>query len=441
MSMHDKLEACLKDWSDLSDDYHELERKHKEYREVLEKCHSLQKKCQSGVTHQKYRLNVIKKLMKEIDPSCNEEKGELDDLEKDIFRRECQLSQMNENLPRKSGRYLQVIMGNVDVSILDKNEKYQYKEQYESFKLIVNLIGGILATTNFFLNIRALDILFMFLIVWYYCTLTIRESILIVNGSRIKVRFFTVSQAIHTVFFSREFRDQHMLFNVYVAFLQYLQYVYQKGCLYRLRSLGERKEMDITIDGFHSWMWKGLGFLIPFLYIGYMTQLYNSYTLYQLSHHQEACWQVPVLSALFFLLGAGNIITTSMTLPAKFSDSKEKLKYKFVRLDKYFWNHRKRRVTVSQANPKFSQSVDRILRRDKSESFHLNPINGIPESQEGEETASQTSDELDLEVQEVMDTIKDGILEDEDDNEVTPAHQEQPINQSTDKPHPDKKYD
>ena len=49
--------------------------------------------------------------------------------------------------------------------------------------------GGILATTNYFLNYRVLDIIFMFLIVWYYCTLTIRESILIVNGSRIKVRF------------------------------------------------------------------------------------------------------------------------------------------------------------------------------------------------------------------------------------------------------------
>ena len=32
-------------------------------------------------------------------------------------------------------------MGNVDVSILDQAEKYKYKEQYESFKLIVNLIG------------------------------------------------------------------------------------------------------------------------------------------------------------------------------------------------------------------------------------------------------------------------------------------------------------
>ena len=53
------------------------------------------------------------------------------------------------------------------------------------------------------------------------------------------------------------FRPQLMWFNVYLAFLQYLQFTYQRGVLYRLRSLGERNDMDITIDGFHSWMWKG----------------------------------------------------------------------------------------------------------------------------------------------------------------------------------------
>ena len=119
--------------------------------------------------------------------------------------------------------------------------------------------GGILATTNYFLNYRVLDLVFMFLIVWYYCTLTIRESILIVNGSRIKGWWRThhfISCVVGGVLLVwpdgpayREFRDQHTLFNVYVAFIQYLQYVYQKGCLYRLRSLGERREMDITIDG------------------------------------------------------------------------------------------------------------------------------------------------------------------------------------------------
>ena len=68
-----------------------------------------------------------------------------------------------------------------------------------------------------------------------------------------KIKIFLKNMLIY--FF--HFRDQFMQFNVYLGFVQYLQFTYQKGCLYRLRSLGERNDMDITIDGFHSWMWKG----------------------------------------------------------------------------------------------------------------------------------------------------------------------------------------
>jgi len=443
--MHEKLEACLKDWSDLADEYQDLERKHKEYRQYLDKSIGCQKKCVSGVTHQKYRLNVIKKLMREIEPTCKEEEGELEDLRKDILRRQGQLNQMMETLPTKSGRYLQVIMGNVDVSILDKNEKYRYKEQYESFKLIVNLIGGILALTNFFLDSRTLDLIIFFLIVWYYCTLTIRESILIVNGSRIKgwwrAHHFVscVAGAILLIWPNgapyREFRDQNMLFNVYVAFLQYLQYVYQKGCLYRLRSLGERQDMDITIDGFHSWMWKGLGFLLPFLFIGYIMELYNAYTLYLLCSHSESTWQVPVLCGLFTLLGTGNIVTTIMTIPKKWMESKtSSLKYKFVRLDKYFWSHRRRRTTISQANPEFSEHVDRILLRASSKS-RVQSVDSVlrksvSESRkerdtiqklEEEEMNSYTSEDQDGEVVdcgEVMTTANINNIE--DDNNSSP---------------------
>ena len=31
--------------------------------------------------------------------------------------------------------------------------RYQYKEQYEQFKLIVNLLGGVLAIASYFFNI------------------------------------------------------------------------------------------------------------------------------------------------------------------------------------------------------------------------------------------------------------------------------------------------
>jgi len=409
--MQDKLEVCIKDWAELADEYKELELAHKDYRNALDKCLSLQKKCMSGVTHQKYRLGVINKLVGEVDTITKEEQGEVQDLNKDILRRTAQLEQMAESLPRKSGRYLRGIIGNVDCSILDKNEKYQYKESYEQFKLIVNLIGGILATTNYFLNYRVLDLVFMFLIVWYYCTLTIRESILIVNGSRIKGWWRThhfISCVVGGVLLVwpdgpayREFRDQHTLFNVYVAFIQYLQYVYQKGCLYRLRSLGERREMDITIDGFHSWMWKGLSFLLPFLYLGYLMQLYNAWTLYQLCFKFEVTWQVPALAMLFLTLGIGNILTTSMTIPLKLRDSKTgQLKYRFTRLDKYFWTHRKRRNSVSQKNPKFGEKVEAILKRSNSTLGRLSVSSKDSKAaniiEDIDETGSQTSEEQDL---------------------------------------------
>lgn len=413
--MQDQLEVCIKDWAELADEYRDLELKHKEYRETLDKCMALQKKCASGVTHQKYRLGVIKKLVKEVevDPANKQEAGEVDDLQKDLHRRSAQLEQMQEVLPRKSGRYLRGILGNVDCNILDKNEKYQYKEQYEQFKLIVNLIGTFLSIASYFVNMLALDKICMFLIVWYYCTLTIRESILIVNGSRIKGwwRFHhfisVVAGGIMLVWPGgpsyAAYRDQHVFFNVYVTLLQLLQYQYQKGCLYRLRSLGERNDMDITIDGFHSWMWKGLVWLLPFLYFGYIFELYNAWTLYWIYQTQaSSSWHVLATSMLFLLLGLGNLITTSMTIPKKLRDRTQGLlKYRFTRLDKYFWSHRRRRDSDRQANPKFSEEVDRVLRRSNSEIIKNSLRDSLSSKlredilEDPDENGSQTSEELD----------------------------------------------
>nr|KAG5690713.1 hypothetical protein BaRGS_022404 [Batillaria attramentaria] len=58
---------------------------------------------------------------------------------------------------------------------------------------------------------------------------------------------------------------------LYLSIVYVLQYYYQSGCLYRLRCLGQRHTMDITVEGFMSWMWKGLVFLLPFLMFGYVT--------------------------------------------------------------------------------------------------------------------------------------------------------------------------
>ena len=112
-----------------------------------------------------------------------------------------------------------------------------------------------------------------------------------------------------------------------LGLIQYFQFRYQRGVLYRLKALGECHNMDITIEGFHSWMWRGLSFLLPLLFVGYFFQLYNAYTLYKLSGVSGATWHVPVLSCLFFILFFGNIVTTCIVIPQKIQERGKKTKW------------------------------------------------------------------------------------------------------------------
>ncbi|XP_010789138.1 transmembrane protein 120A-like [Notothenia coriiceps] len=84
--------------------------------------------------------------------------------------------------------YLNLVLGNVNVTLLNKQSKFAYKDEYEKFKLVLTVILFVFSfTCRFLFSYRALDALFNFLLVWYYCTLTIRESVLINNGSRYSV--------------------------------------------------------------------------------------------------------------------------------------------------------------------------------------------------------------------------------------------------------------
>lgn len=50
--------------------------------------------------------------------------------------------------------YLQIILGNVNVSILNRNDKVRYKDDYEKFKLILNGIALVLSVVNLLFNSR-----------------------------------------------------------------------------------------------------------------------------------------------------------------------------------------------------------------------------------------------------------------------------------------------
>ncbi|XP_011831696.1 PREDICTED: transmembrane protein 120A isoform X1 [Mandrillus leucophaeus] len=298
------LGDCLRDWEDLQQDFQNIQETHRLYRLKLEELTKLQNNCTSSITRQKKRLQELALTLKKCKPSLPAEaEGAAQELENQMKERQGLFFDMEAYLPKKNGLYLSLVLGNVNVTLLSKQAKFAYKDEYEKFKLYLTIILILISfTCRFLLNSRVTDATFNFLLVWYYCTLTIRESILINNGSRIKgwwVFHHYVSTFLSGVMLTwpdglmyQKFRNQFLSFSMYQSFVQFLQYYYQSGCLYRLRALGERHTMDLTVEGFQSWMWRGLTFLLPFLFFGHFWQLFNALTLFNLARDPQCKeWQ------------------------------------------------------------------------------------------------------------------------------------------------------
>ncbi|XP_030677394.1 transmembrane protein 120B isoform X2 [Nomascus leucogenys] len=285
--MSGQLERCEREWHELEGEFQELQETHRIYKQKLEELAALQTLCSSSISKQKKHLKDLKLTLQRCKRHASREEAELvQQMAANIKERQDVFFDMEAYLPKKNG---------------------------------------------------VTDEVFNFLLVWYYCTLTIRESILISNGSRIKgwwVSHHYVSTFLSGVMLTwpngpiyQKFRNQFLAFSIFQSCVQFLQYYYQRGCLYRLRALGERNHLDLTVEGFQSWMWRGLTFLLPFLFCGHFWQLYNAVTLFELSSHEECReWQVFVLALTFLILFLGNFLTTLKVVHAKLQKNRRKTK-------------------------------------------------------------------------------------------------------------------
>ncbi|XP_056638988.1 transmembrane protein 120 homolog [Diorhabda sublineata] len=334
------IESVCDEWEELQEDYKQLEINNAAYLKKVEELTKLQDICRKHIAHQKYRLNIMQKNLKGISEDKNTKQ-----MKENIMKREVELQYMEQSLPKKSDRYmLKLILGDIDVSFFTKENKFRYKEDYETFKLISHCVAFTFSLILYFYEFRPLEKFFMGFLVWYYCTISIRESILKVNGSRIKGWWrihhllSIVSSGLLLVWPYNEpwklFRKHFINYTIYSAFIQYLQFKYQKGTLYRLKALGEMQNMDITAEGFHSWMWRGLTFLLPFLFIGYIFQLSNAIILFNLSYLPEASWEVTCLSLIFLTFFLGNSYTTLGVIPMK-TKKNMLIRYKILRSKVY----------------------------------------------------------------------------------------------------------
>uniref|UniRef100_A0A3P9AH32 Transmembrane protein 120B n=1 Tax=Esox lucius TaxID=8010 RepID=A0A3P9AH32_ESOLU len=333
------LQRCQTEWEEIDQEYQQLQETHKLYRQKLEELTNLQTTCSSSICKQRKGLNDLRHSLHQCTKTSNEKEIELiNDIQMQMKEKENVFFDMEAYLPKKNGLYLNLVLGNVNVTLLSNQAKFAYKDEYEKFKLFMTIIlmfGAI--TCLFLLNYRVTDEIFNFLLVWYYCTLTIRESILMSNGSRIKgwwVSHHYVSTFLSGVMLTwpegsmyQMFRSQFLAFSIYQSFVQFLQYYYQSGCLYRLRALGERNQLDLTVEGFQSWMWRGLTFLLPFLFFGHVspTQTWSGClrfpTFLQLSAGDI---EVFMLGLTFLVLFLGNFLTTLKVVHQKVQEKPEK---------------------------------------------------------------------------------------------------------------------
>ena len=57
-------------------------------------------------------------------------------------------------MPKSNGLYLNVVLGSINVNLLDRKQRFDYKEQYERFKLSVTCVLLITSFVNIFAEFR-----------------------------------------------------------------------------------------------------------------------------------------------------------------------------------------------------------------------------------------------------------------------------------------------
>jgi hypothetical protein len=277
----------------------------------------------------------------------------------DIATLQSYADTIQNSLPKKNNFYLSLIVGSeLNVILPGKQAKILYKLSYENFKLKINSIQlvltaillltylsdkQVLQTIPFQLFLRIDNFLFL----WYYCTVTVRESILIANGSKIKGWYIThhyltillsglsvtVAQEIIT-----DFGPSFLIYTSISNFISLLQFNYQRSALYNLKAMGEKSEetgksisdeLDLTTETGISKKVAGyvsLKVILPFLGCLYAFQLFNAIYLYKYARNADLelklCWQIYAISVLFVVLFVGNVVTMGQVLKAKFSKSK-----------------------------------------------------------------------------------------------------------------------
>lgn len=221
---------------------------------------------------------------------------------------------------------MRMALGNVNL-LLPERDRLRYKAAYEHHKLFWTMISFSINLVQLLIwpHSTLLAALSNLILLYAYSTLTMREYVLQLNGSAIK-GWWTIHHLLSILLSIclllwpegqtyQIVRAPLLLFRVYTAALQYLQYRYQMGRLYTLRALSRVHPMQTTTESASAHLFNGIAFLLPFVLLGNAAQFWVSYILYvAVCSCEWNEWQPISAMFLFFGLASGNLSTTLLTV-------------------------------------------------------------------------------------------------------------------------------
>ncbi|XP_022690276.1 transmembrane protein 120A-like isoform X1 [Varroa jacobsoni] len=319
------------------------------YQKALQKSEDF---CASQVRHLLHHLVPLRVQLTSMKPVTQSRKNNTQDpvvakaateLDSHAAELEDAIRLIRRNLPAPPGKYLYFVLGSVSVAMRSNKLKLNYKIEYENFKLVVTC--ALLALSVICL-LRGpgtrWDPVLMFGLVWFYCTLTIRESILKANGSNIKgwwrlYHFLATGLSGVTVLwadkqgFQLHLRSCFLTYTCVMLVAHQMQYRYQAGTLYRLQALGatptgnsDVDPMEVSVEGVHSLLVKPMlrdfFLLMPFLYAVYLLQLLMLYLVVELisSKPESATWHAASAAVFFGVMFVGNVYNTTKAIYSKY---------------------------------------------------------------------------------------------------------------------------
>ena len=244
----------------------------------------------------------------------------------------------SEMIPRTGSIFVRLMLGRVNVKHYSTQDRQQLKDEYEKFKSRTAYIFFLFVVAQLFLfhsnPSSPISIIFQVWLLYYYTTLALREHILRVNGSQVKLwwiyhHYLSIAISGTSLLWNTPsftlFYPQFLWFSLYQASLQILLNRYQEARLYKQRALGKATRLDVGVEtelmvdrGPSLNCAPNLLILFPLIIGAHIFQFYNAICLFRFAYDGlsegldfEKIEPQPIFMGILFLtVGVGNFFST-----------------------------------------------------------------------------------------------------------------------------------